>query len=262
MIMRTRFAPSPTGFLHIGGSRTALFCHLQARHVGGTTVLRIEDTDRERSSKEATQAIIDGMHWMGLDSDEGPFFQSDNTQRHLDAAHQLLKEGKAYRCTCSKEELDVMRDAQRARKEKPRYDGRCRDKNHNESDEPSVIRLKTPRDGETVWDDVVQGTVRVGNGELDDLILVRSDGSPTYNLAVVVDDHDMEISHVIRGEDHLANTPRQIHIFNALGWEAPIFSHMPLLHGTDGAKLSKRHGAVSVLQYRDEGFLPEALNNY
>ncbi|MEG3639128.1 glutamate--tRNA ligase [Magnetococcus sp. PR-3] len=261
MVMRTRFAPSPTGFLHVGGARTALFCHLQARHVGGTTVLRIEDTDRERSSQEVVDAILDGMHWMGLDPDEGPLFQSDNTQRHKDMALQLLEEGKAYKCYCSKEELDEMRAGQQARKEKPRYDGRCRSRTEH-PDQPYVIRFKTPLEGEVVWPDLVQGTIRIGNKELDDLILLRSDGSPTYNLAVVVDDHDMGITHVIRGEDHTSNTPRQIHLFQGLGWNVPHYAHIPLIHGEDGAKLSKRHGAVSVLQFREEGFLASALNNY
>nr|CRH04680.1 Glutamyl-tRNA synthetase [Candidatus Magnetococcus massalia] len=260
--MRTRFAPSPTGYLHVGGARTALFCHLQARHVGGKMVLRIEDTDRDRSSQEVVEAIKDGMHWLGLDADEGPLFQSDHTERHREMALQLLEEGKAYKCYCSKEELDAMRAGQQARKEKPRYDGRCRKRTEHPEDQPYVIRFKTPQDGEVVWQDQVQGTIRIGNRELDDLILLRSDGSPTYNLAVVVDDHDMGISHVIRGEDHTSNTPRQIHLFKALGWDVPTYAHIPLLHGEDGAKLSKRHGAVSVLQFREEGYLSAALNNY
>ncbi|ABK43462.1 glutamyl-tRNA synthetase [Magnetococcus marinus MC-1] len=260
--MRTRFAPSPTGFLHVGGARTALFCHLQARHVGGTTVLRIEDTDRERSNQALVDAILDGLHWLGLDPDEGPLFQSDHTQRHTDMALKLLEEGKAYKCYCTKQELDDMRAAQQARKEKPRYDGRCRHRSEPPSDQPYVIRFKTPLEGEVVWPDMVQGTIHIANKELDDLILLRSDGSPTYNLAVVVDDHDMEITHVIRGEDHTSNTPRQIHLFQALGWDVPSYAHIPLLHGEDGSKLSKRHGAVSVLQFREEGFLASALNNY
>ncbi|MBF0623171.1 MAG: glutamate--tRNA ligase, partial [Magnetococcales bacterium] len=259
--MRTRFAPSPTGFLHIGGARTALFCHLEARRQGGVTVLRVEDTDRERSTSEAVDAIMAGMHWMGLDADEGPFFQSDNADKHRAAAHRLLEEGKAYKCYCTKDELDEMRANQRANKEKPRYDSRCRTRT-DAPDLPYVVRLKTPQDGVISWKDQVQGEININNKELDDLILLRSDGSPTYNLAVVVDDHDMNITHVIRGEDHLSNTPRQIHIFMALGWDVPVYAHMPLLHGSDGAKLSKRHGAVSVLQYRDQGYLPAAVNNY
>ncbi|MBF0426554.1 MAG: glutamate--tRNA ligase [Magnetococcales bacterium] len=263
MTTRTRFAPSPTGFLHIGGARTALFCYLFARHTGGTYILRVEDTDRERSTHEAVAVILQGLEWLGLKPDEGPFFQSDATDLHRQTALQLVAAGKAYRCSCTREELDAMREEQRLRQEKPRYDGRCRERTDPPSDDrPYVIRLKTPRDGEVVWDDMIQGRIRVSNGELDDLILLRSDGSPTYNLAVVVDDHHMGITHVIRGEDHVSNTPRQIHIFEALGWTPPAYAHMPLLHGTDGAKLSKRHGAVSVLQYRDNGYLPEAVNNY
>ncbi|MBF0284129.1 MAG: glutamate--tRNA ligase [Magnetococcales bacterium] len=262
MTMRTRFAPSPTGFLHIGGARTALFNHLHTRRHGGTTLLRVEDTDRERSTEAATQAILEGLAWLGLSPDEGPYFQSDFTQRHLDAAWRLVEEGKAYRCTCSKEEVDALREEQRASKDKPRYDGRCRDRTDHPEGTPFVLRFRLDAVGETVWHDMIQGTIRYPNDEMDDLILVRSDGSPTYNLAVVVDDHAMGITHVIRGSDHLSNTPRQLALFRAFGWEPPIYGHMPLLHGTDGAKLSKRHGAVSVLQYREEGFLPEAVNNY
>lgn len=263
MALRTRFAPSPTGFLHIGGARTALFCHLHARARGGTTVLRIEDTDRQRSSQEAVDAILQGMHWMGLDPDEGPFFQSASHGRHLAEAHRLLNEGKAYRCTCTPEELDAMREEQRQKGIKPRYDGRCRNRNPTPSTEtPAVIRFKTPTSGEVSWKDLIQGEIRFDNNELDDLILVRSDNSPTYNLAVVVDDHDMAINLVLRGEDHISNTPRQIHLLTALGYQQPQYAHMPLLHGADGAKLSKRHGAVSILQYREDGFLPAAVNNY
>lgn len=260
--MKTRFAPSPTGFLHIGGARTALFCWLHARHTGGRYVLRIEDTDRERSKQEAVDAIKEGLAWMGLDHDEGPFFQADNTERHLAAAHRLLEEGKAYRCTCSPEEVDAMRKEQRAKGLKPRYDGRCRERTDLPEDASSVIRFKTPQEGETAWEDKIQGRVAYPNNELDDLILVRSDGTPTYNLAVVVDDHEMGIDLVIRGDDHLNNTPRQIPLFEALGHPVPEYAHMPLLHGEDGSKLSKRHGAVSVLHYREAGFLPQALNNY
>ncbi|MBF0155842.1 MAG: glutamate--tRNA ligase [Magnetococcales bacterium] len=263
MTLRTRFAPSPTGFLHIGGARTALFCHLHARHNRGQWLLRVEDTDRERSSEEAVAVIIEGLRWLGLVADEGPYFQSRRTARHLEVAHQLLDAGKAYRCYCTKEELDGMREEQRARHEKPRYDGRCRRRQDPPPPgRPAVIRFITPQGGDLHFSDRIQGDIRYPNDELDDLILVRSDGSPTYNLAVVVDDHDMGINFVVRGEDHLSNTPRQIHLFQALGWEVPVYAHMPLLHGADGAKLSKRHGAVSVLHYRDAGFLPEAVNNY
>ncbi|MBF0383610.1 MAG: glutamate--tRNA ligase [Magnetococcales bacterium] len=263
MTLRTRFAPSPTGFLHIGGARTALFCHLHARHYGGKTILRIEDTDRERHKQEAVDAILAGMHWLGMDPDEGPFYQSDNASRHLDVAEQLIVGERAYRCYCTKDELDQMRDEQRAKGIKPKYDGRCRNRTAPPSDDaPFVVRFLRPKVGEVVWDDKIQGEIRVRNDELDDLILVRSDGSPTYNLAVVVDDHDMGINLVIRGEDHLSNTPRQIQLFEALAWEVPEYAHMPLLHGSDGAKLSKRHGAVSVLSFRDDGFLASAVNNY
>ncbi|MBF0098657.1 MAG: glutamate--tRNA ligase [Magnetococcales bacterium] len=262
MSVRTRFAPSPTGFLHIGGARTALFCQLHTRRLGGTFILRIEDTDRERSTQAAVDAILEGMHWLGLDPDEGPFFQSDHTQLYLDAAQRLVDEGKAYRCYCSRESIDALRETQRQQQIKPRYDGRCRTRSAFPADQPYVIRFKTPTEGVTAWEDQIQETIRFPNDELDDLILVRSDGSPTYNLAVVVDDHSMGITLVIRGEDHISNTPRQIHLFQALGWPVPEYAHMPLLHGSDGSKLSKRHGAVSVLQYREDGFLPDALNNY
>ncbi|MBF0445267.1 MAG: glutamate--tRNA ligase [Magnetococcales bacterium] len=263
MTLRTRFAPSPTGFLHIGGARTALFCHLHTRHYGGTTILRVEDTDLERSKQEAVDAILDGMHWLGLDPDEGPYFQSANREKHLDIVDQLLIAERAYRCYCSKEELDQMRDEQRSAGLKPRYDGRCRDRGSAPTpDAPYVIRFRRPKVGEVIWQDKIQGEVRVRNDELDDLILVRSDGSPTYNLAVVVDDHNMGINLVIRGEDHLSNTPRQIQLFEALAWDVPEYAHMPLLHGEDGAKLSKRHGAVSVLAFKEDGFLASAVNNY
>ncbi|MBF0381933.1 MAG: glutamate--tRNA ligase, partial [Magnetococcales bacterium] len=261
--MRTRFAPSPTGFLHIGGARTALFCHLHTRHYGGTTILRVEDTDLERSKQEAVDTILAGMRWLGLDPDEGPYYQSANSEKHLDIADQLLVGGRAYRCYCSKEELDKMRDEQRAKGLKPRYDGRCRNRTSSPSPgAPFVIRFLRPNVGEVIWQDKIQGEVRVRNDELDDLILVRSDGTPTYNLAVVVDDHNMGINLVIRGEDHLSNTPRQIQLFEALAWDVPEYAHMPLLHGVDGAKLSKRHGAVSVLSFKDDGFLATAVNNY
>ncbi|WP_130471629.1 glutamate--tRNA ligase [Candidatus Magnetaquicoccus inordinatus] len=262
MSVRTRFAPSPTGFLHIGGARTALFCQLHTRRLGGTFILRIEDTDRERSTQEAVDAIIQGLHWLGLDPDEGPYFQSDNTALYLAAAERLLAEGKAYRCYCSRESIDALRESQREQQIKPRYDGRCRTRTDFPAEQPFVIRFQTPSSGVAAWEDHIQGSIRFPNEELDDLILVRSDGSPTYNLAVVVDDHNMGINLVIRGEDHISNTPRQIHLFQALGWPVPEYAHMPLLHGSDGSKLSKRHGAVSVLQYREDGFLPDALNNY
>ena len=261
MTVRTRFAPSPTGFLHIGGARTALFCCLHTRHVGGKFFLRIEDTDRERSSQEAVDAILEGLHWLGLDPDEAPYFQSDHTASHLAAAERLVDEGKAYRCYCSRERLDALREQQREKLLKPRYDGYCR--SHPTPNEGAfVIRFNTPSEGSIAWEDRIQGTIQFQNEELDDLILVRSDGSPTYNLAVVVDDHAMDITLVIRGEDHISNTPRQIHLFQALGWAVPAYAHMPLMHGADGSKLSKRHGAVSVLHYREDGFLPQAVNNY
>ncbi len=262
MTVRTRFAPSPTGFLHIGGARTALFCWLHARRHGGVFVLRIEDTDRERSTPEAVQAILDGMAWLGLDPDEGPFYQSERSDRYREVAGQLLAAGHAYHCYCSKEELDAMRAGQMARKEKPRYDGRCRDRADAPADVAPVVRFKNPQSGQTVVDDLVRGRVVFENAELDDLIIARSDGSPTYNFTVVVDDMDMAITHVIRGDDHLNNTPRQLNIFRALGVEPPRYAHLPMILGPDGAKLSKRHGAVSVMQYRDDGFLPEAVINY
>ncbi len=262
MTLRTRFAPSPTGFLHIGGARTALFCSLHTRRHGGQFILRIEDTDKERSSQEAVEVILNGLHWLGLDPNEGPYYQSDNTQAYLDVVQQLISQNNAYSCTCSMETLNAMREKQRENGEKPRYDGRCRQRTEPVGDQPHVIRFKTPHDGETLWVDKIQGPIRISNAELDDLILVRSDGSPTYNLAVAVDDHNMGINLVLRGEDHISNTPRQIHIFRAMNWEIPEYAHMPLLHGADGSKLSKRHGAVSLLQYREEGFLPSALNNY
>lgn len=264
MTIRTRFAPSPTGFLHIGGARTALFCYLHTRQTGGTYLLRIEDTDQQRSTQSAVEAIVEGLTWLGLNPDEAPVFQSQRTTEHLKIAEHLLAQGKAYRCFCSRETLDTLRHQQREQNIKPRYDGRCRHTHDTTPphDSPFVIRFKTPMEGITSWEDQIQGRIHVPNNELDDLILVRSDGSPTYNLAVVVDDHAMGITLIIRGEDHLSNTPRQIHLFNALGWPLPAYAHMPLLHGEDGAKLSKRHGAVSVLHYREEGFLPQAINNY
>jgi glutamyl-tRNA synthetase len=264
MTFRTRFAPSPTGLLHIGGARTALFNLLFSRHHGGTFLLRIEDTDRERSTSQATQVILDGLAWLGITPDEEPVFQSTRVARHAEVAHAMLAAGHAYRCYCTAAELREMRERAIAEGRPPRYDGRWRDRDPAEApaDVAPTIRLKAPRKGETVVDDLVQGTVRVANAELDDMIILRSDGSPTYLHAVVVDDHDMAITHVIRGDDHLTNTFRQVQIFNAMGWETPRFGHLPLIHGADGAKLSKRHGAVSVLEFREQGILPEALCNY
>jgi glutamyl-tRNA synthetase len=264
MTIRTRFAPSPTGLLHIGGARTALFNYLFARHHGGAFLLRIEDTDRERSTQQAVDVILQGLDWLGLMPDEPPVLQSSRAARHAEAAYALLAEGRAYKCFTSAEELREMRERAIAEGRPPRYDGRWRDRDPAEAPAgiAPVIRLRVPQTGETVVDDLVQGQVRVQNAELDDMILLRSDGTPTYLHAVVVDDHDMDITHVIRGDDHLTNTFRQVQIFNAMGWETPHFAHIPLIHGADGAKLSKRHGAVSVLEFDTQGFLPEALCNY
>jgi len=262
MSVRTRFAPSPTGFLHIGGLRTALFCWLYARRHGGHFILRIEDTDLERSTGEAIQQILDGLEWAGLDYDEGPFFQTKRFDRYQEAIEELLAEGKAYRCYCSKEELEQMRAQQIARGEKPRYDGRWRERTDSLPGVAPVVRFKNPLVGEVIVEDVVHGRVVFQNAELDDLIIARSDGTPTYNFCVVVDDMDMQITHVIRGDDHLNNTPRQQNMLLALGYEPPVYAHLPMILGSDGAKLSKRHGAVSVLEYRDQGFLPEAVLNY
>lgn len=264
MKIRTRFAPSPTGLLHIGGARTALFNYLFARHYGGEFLLRIEDTDRARSTPEAVQVILDGLNWLGLQADEPPLFQTTREARHVEVALQLLAEGKAYKCYCSPEELTEMREQASREKRPPRYDGRWRDRDPAEAPAgiKPVIRLKAPREGEVALQDLVQGEVRVKNAEMDDMIILRSDGTPTYLHAVVVDDHDMGITHVIRGDDHLTNTFRQIQIYDAMGWELPAFAHIPLIHGADGAKLSKRHGAVSILEFREQGFLPEALCNY
>ena len=260
----TRFAPSPTGYLHIGGARTALFNYLFARHHGGKFLLRIEDTDRARSTDAAIDAIFDGLEWLGLAGDESPVFQFARAARHAEVAHALLATGHAYKCFGTPEELAELREQQRAAKQPMRYDGRWRDRDSAEGgDKPFVIRLKAPREGETVIEDAVQGRVVVQNAELDDMILLRSDGTPTYMLAVVVDDHDMGITHVIRGDDHLNNAFRQLGIIRAMGWPEPVYAHVPLIHGADGAKLSKRHGALGVDAYRDEmGFLPEAVNNY
>jgi len=262
MTVRTRFAPSPTGMLHIGGVRTALFCWLYARRHGGAFILRIEDTDRERSTPEAVQAILDGMKWLGLDHDEGPFYQTQRMDRYKEVIEQFLREGKAYHCYCSKEELDELRAGQMARKEKPRYDGRCRHRSAPVPGVNPVVRFSNPEEGQVVVNDVVHGPITFDSAELDDLIIARSDGTPTYNFCVVVDDYDMRITHVIRGDDHINNTPRQINMLKALGVEPPLYAHVPMILGPDGAKLSKRHGAVSVLQYRDDGFLPEGLLNY
>ncbi|MBI1990008.1 MAG: glutamate--tRNA ligase [Betaproteobacteria bacterium] len=262
-MVRTRFAPSPTGYLHIGGARTALFCWAYARNRGGKFILRIEDTDLERSTQQSVQAILDAMQWLGLDCDEGPFYQMQRLQRYRDAAEQLIEEGHAYRCYCSKEELEAMREAQRARGEKPRYDGRWRDSGATPpAGVPPVIRFRNPLSGYVAWNDLVKGPITVSNSELDDLVILRADGVPTNNFGVVVDDIDMDITHVIRGDDHVNNTPRQINIYKALGANLPEFVHLPMILGSDGERLSKRHGAVSVMQYRDDGFLPEALLNY
>lgn len=262
MSICTRFAPSPTGYLHIGGARTALFSWLYARHHGGEFVLRIEDTDLERSTAESVNAILEGMVWLGLTYDRGPFYQTQHFARYREVIQQLMDAGHAYHCYCTREELDAMRTEQMAHKEKPRYDGRCRHRTEPRDGVPPVVRFRTPDHGVTLVDDMVRGKVAVQNSELDDLIIARSDGTPTYNLTVVVDDMDMNITHVIRGDDHLNNTPRQINILQALGREPPRYGHLPMILGPDGTKLSKRHGAVSVMQYRDEGYLPEALLNY
>ncbi|MDP9084460.1 MAG: glutamate--tRNA ligase [Pseudomonadota bacterium] len=261
-VVRTRFAPSPTGFLHIGGVRTALFCWAYARRFHGTFVLRIEDTDRERSTDEAIVQILDGMEWLGLHHDEGPFYQTKRFDRYKEVAEMMLRQGTAYRCYCSKEELEQMRAAQMARAQKPRYDGRCRNRTDVPAGAPFVVRFKNPLEGEVAVHDVVHGKVVFQNTELDDLVIARTDGTPTYNFCVVVDDMDMRITHVIRGDDHLNNTPRQMNMLIALQCPPPVYAHLPMILGSDGAKLSKRHGAVSVLQYRDDGFLPEALLNY
>jgi glutamyl-tRNA synthetase len=261
----TRFAPSPTGYLHIGGARTALFNWLYARHHGGTFLLRIEDTDRARSTEDAIAAIFDGLDWLGLGGDEPPVFQFARAARHAEVARAMLDAGHAYKCFATAEELAALREAQRAAKQPMRYDGRWRDRDPSEAPAgmPYTVRLKAPRTGETVIEDAVQGRVVVQNVELDDMILLRSDGTPTYMLAVVVDDHDMGVTHVIRGDDHLNNAFRQLGIIRAMDWPEPIYAHIPLIHGSDGAKLSKRHGALGVDAYRDEmGMLPEAVFNY
>lgn len=260
----TRFAPSPTGFLHIGGARTALFNWLHARHCGGKFLLRIEDTDRKRSTQEAIDAIIEGLGWLGLDWDGEAVFQSQRAERHREVALSLLESGGAYRCYCTAEELEEMRTKAKVEGRPMLYDGRWRDRDPAEAPAgvDPVIRLKAPQDGETVIEDKVQGTVTVSNKQLDDMILLRSDGTPTYMLSVVVDDHDMGVTHVVRGDDHLTNAFRQTQLFKALGWPLPSFAHIPLIHGPDGSKLSKRHGALGIEAYREMGYLPEALRNY
>jgi len=261
MTVITRFAPSPTGYLHVGGARTALYCWLYSRKTKGTFILRIEDTDLERSTQESVQAILDGMAWLNLSHDEGPYYQTQRFDRYKEVIDQLVQEGKAYRCYCSKERLENMRNEQVEKKEKPRYDGFCRER----TDQPEgnhVIRFKNPLDGVVEFEDLIRGKLSFANQELDDLIIARTDGTPTYNFTVVVDDWDMHITHVIRGDDHINNTPRQINILRALGATPPSYAHVPMILGSDGKRLSKRHGAVSVMQYREDGFLPEALLNY
>jgi glutamyl-tRNA synthetase len=260
MTVRTRFAPSPTGFLHIGGARTALFSRAYARRHGGTFVLRVEDTDTARSTRESVDAILESMTWLGLDWDEGPFFQMQRLERYKEAAERLIAAGHAYRDYMPKEALDALRAEQTARGEKPRYDRALGRKYKGEG--PAPVRFRTPQEGTVGWKDLVKGPIEFPNAELDDLVILRADGVPTYNFGVVVDDLDMDITHVIRGDDHVNNTPRQIHIFRALGGTLPEFAHVPMILGADGERLSKRHGAVSVTQYRDEGYLPEALCNY
>ena len=266
-MIRTRFAPSPTGYLHIGGARTALFSWAFARHHGGQFILRIEDTDVARSTPEAVQAILDGMAWLDLGHDEGPFYQMQSMDRYKQVIAQMLENDQAYHCYCSPSELDAMREAQRARGEKPRYDGRWRPEPGKTLPTPPsgidpVVRFKNPTEGNVAWKDLVKGTIEFANAELDDLIIARGDGTPTYNFCVVVDDWDMQISHVIRGDDHVNNTPRQINILKALGAPVPQYAHLSMILGDDGTKLSKRHGAVSVMQYFEEGYLPEAVINY
>jgi len=262
MTVRTRFAPSPTGVLHIGSVRTALFSWLWARHHDGKFVLRIEDTDRERSTQENVDAILDGMAWLGLDADEGPLYQTERLDRYTEVSDQLLASGDAYHCYCTREELAELREQQKAAGEKTRYDGRCRDRKEPREGVDPVVRFRNPTEGEVIVNDQVRGRVVFQNVELDDLIILRSDGTPTYNFSVVVDDHDMKITHVIRGDDHLNNTPRQLNMLAVLGVDPPAYAHLPMILGEDGAKLSKRHGAVDVRDYREQGYLPEALVNY
>ena len=267
MTVRTRFAPSPTGYLHLGGARTALFAWAYARRFGGTFILRIEDTDLERSTPEAVQAIIDGMQWLGLKHDEGPFYQMQRMDRYREVIAQMLVDGAAYHCYCSPEEVEAMRNRQRDAGEKPRYDGTWRPEPGKvlpavpDGVKP-VVRFRNPLEGDVSWDDAVKGTITISNRELDDLVIARPDGTPTYNFCVVVDDWDMRITHVIRGDDHVNNTPRQINILKALGAQLPVYGHVPMILGADGEKLSKRHGAVSVMEYPAQGYLPEAMLNY
>ena len=262
-MIRTRFAPSPTGVLHVGGARTALFCWLHSRKANGRFVLRIEDTDLERSTPESIQAILDAMEWLGLDADEGPYYQTRRFDRYREVIQQLLDQGDAYYCDCSRERLDELREQQMADKVKPRYDGRCRDRQLRPEDgKPMVVRFRNPQQGAVTFLDHVKGEISFANAELDDLIIQRSDGSPTYNLSVVVDDMDMNITHVLRGDDHVNNTPRQINILKALGAEVPEYAHVPMILGDDGKRLSKRHGAVGVMEYFEAGYLPEAMLNY
>lgn len=262
MTVVTRFAPSPTGLLHVGGVRTALFSWLYAKRSGGTFILRIEDTDRERSTEDAVRVILDGMAWLGLDPDRGPYYQSQRFDRYREVLGGMLEEGSAYHCYCTKQELDALREQQTARKQKPRYTGICRDRREPRPGVDPVVRFRNPLDGAVVVQDLIHGAVTFQNSELDDLIIARSDGTPTYNFCVVVDDMDMGVTHVIRGDDHLNNTPRQMNMLQALGAPLPVYAHVPMILGPDGTKLSKRHGAVSVLQYEEDGFLPDALLNY
>ena len=258
----TRFAPSPTGMLHIGGARTALFNYLHAKHHGGTYQLRIEDTDAKRSTPEAVEVILDGLKWLGIEHDGAPVYQSQRQAAHKKMAEKLLENGAAYKCYCTPEELATMREGQQKAGEKPMYNQKCRTRNDVPADTPYTVRLKTPNDGQTSWQDAVQGKISYANKEIDDFIILRSDGTPTYNLVVVADDADMGVNNVIRGDDHINNTPKQIMIYKALGLTEPTFAHIPLIHGDDGKKLSKRHGAVAVTQFRDEGYLPQAVCNY
>ena len=262
MLVKTRFAPSPTGYLHVGGVRTALYCWLFAKHKQGKYILRIEDTDRERSTDVAVKMILDGLAWLGLNADEGPYYQTQRFDRYQEIIEQWLKEGKAYRCYCDKARLEKLRESQLENKEKPRYDGFCRQRQPDNCDAPHVIRFKNPEHGEVIINDLVLGQVIFQNKELDDLIIRRTDGTPTYNFTVIVDDYDMQITHVIRGNDHLNNTPRQINMLKALGFSLPQYAHVPMILGDDGKRLSKRHGAVSVLEFKEMGILPEALLNY
>jgi glutamyl-tRNA synthetase len=262
-MIRTRFAPSPTGLLHLGGARTALFCWLHSKKEGGKFILRIEDTDLERSTPESVQAILDGMEWLGLDYDEGPYYQTERFERYLEIIRQLIGQGDAYYCECTRERLDKLREQQMTARQKPRYDGCCRDLGLKaEAGRSMVVRFRNPQQGAVSFRDHVKGEVSVNNSELDDLIIERSDGSPTYNLSVVVDDMDMSITHVLRGDDHVNNTPRQINILNALGAAIPDYAHVPMILGDDGRRLSKRHGAVGIMEYSDAGYLPEAMLNY